>query len=255
MAKQRYINTKIWEDSWFGGLDQIEQLVFIYLLSNPTTNISGVYELGIKTICVHTGLEKRLVEEIFERFEKSGKAYYREGWVVLPNFIKHQNYKSPKIVAGIIAELENVPENIRILIKVPQDSYGIDTLSHLIKSNLIKSNLIDSEQSSPIEEPKKDKFEPVDLELATLLFDLIKQNTPTFKEPNLEKWAEHCRLMRERDERTPEQIRFLIKWSQSNDFWQANILSTAKLRQKFDQLVAQVKRSSKGKVPVGRGIA
>lgn len=84
--------------------------------------------------------------------------------------------------------------------------------------------------------------EPVDLELATLLRDRIKTNTPTFKEPNLGMWSRNVRLMRERDKRTPEQIRYLIEWSQKDPFWQANILSTSKLRDKFDTLVAQVKR-------------
>ena len=84
--------------------------------------------------------------------------------------------------------------------------------------------------------------DPVDLELATQLRDRIKENTPTFKDPNLNMWAKHVRLMRERDKRTPEQIRYLIEWSQKDPFWQANILSTSKLRDKFDTLVAQVKR-------------
>ena len=55
--------------------------------------------------------------------------------------------------------------------------------------------------------------------------------------------------MRRIDKRTPEQIEFTIKWCQQDSFWQANILSTKKLRDKFDTLVAQIKRnnnSSKG---------
>jgi len=81
-----------------------------------------------------------------------------------------------------------------------------------------------------------------DIRLATLLFSLIKQNNPTHKQPDIDNWADEVRKMREIDKRTEEQIEFLIRWCQSNDFWQANILSTKKLREKFDQLVAQAKR-------------
>ena len=81
-----------------------------------------------------------------------------------------------------------------------------------------------------------------DSELAELLLSLIKQNTPTFKQPNVGMWANHIRLLREQDGRTLEQIEFVIRWSQKDTFWQANILSTKKLREKFDTLVAHIKR-------------
>lgn len=47
--------------------------------------------------------------------------------------------------------------------------------------------------------------------------------------------------MMERDERTEEQIRYLIEWSQSNSFWKSNILSTKKLREKATTLIRQIK--------------
>lgn len=94
---------------------------------------------------------------------------------------------------------------------------------------------------------KRHKFEICDMSFARLLFDLIKQNNPNHKEPNLEKWANDFRLMRERDNRTEEQIDFLIKWSQQHEFWRSNILSPSKLRERFDQLVAQVKSDRKKK--------
>lgn len=240
MANKRMINTKIWEDAWFNELDPIEKLFFIYLLTNPMTNILGVYELSKGTIGRATGLEKTVVNELLERFEKAEKVYYREGWVVISNFIKHQNYKSPKIVSGMNKELEDVPENIRILIKSPIKLYGIDTVSHIITNTNTKSNTNKKEKSS------KYKFEQKDLELATLLKDKILENTPTFNEPkNLAPWAEIIRLMREQDKRTFEQIEVIILWAQRNDFWQANILSAKKLRKQFDTLVSQMKRDAK----------
>lgn len=86
------------------------------------------------------------------------------------------------------------------------------------------------------------KFNKEDMQLSTLLRDEIRKNMPTFKEPDLDSWAEYIRLMREVDKRTFEQIEVIIKWCQSSDFWKPNILSTRKLRSKFDTLVGQAKR-------------
>lgn len=49
------------------------------------------------------------------------------------------------------------------------------------------------------------------------------------------------RLLLDRDHRTPEQVAYVIRWCQADDFWQANILSASKLREKFDQLVAKIR--------------
>lgn len=79
------------------------------------------------------------------------------------------------------------------------------------------------------------------MEHAQLLFKLILDTNPEHKEPDLEKWANEFRLIRERDEKTNEQIIYLIKWSQSNSFWKKNILSPSKLRKQWDRLVIEAK--------------
>jgi hypothetical protein len=111
-----------------------------------------------------------------------------------------------------------------------------DVTSVTTEENRIEENRIDTEN-------KINKFTQQDLELSELLLSLIQNNNPTFKKPDLDSWAEQVRLMRERDNRTYEQIEFMVKWCQKDTFWQANILSTRKLREKFDTLVAQAKRS------------
>lgn len=65
-------------------------------------------------------------------------------------------------------------------------------------------------------------------------------------------WANEFRLMRERDGRTVEQIRYLITWTAGHHFWSGVILSPAKLRAKWDQLAKQVKQSAKPKASSGR---
>ena len=61
-------------------------------------------------------------------------------------------------------------------------------------------------------------------------------NNPNYKMPNLQNWAQHIDYMIRLDKRTPEQINDIIVFSQEDSFWKSNVLSTEKLRQKFDQL-------------------
>lgn len=95
------------------------------------------------------------------------------------------------------------------------------------------------------EKPSRHKFETCDTNGAKYLFEKIKGNNPKQKEPNFDSWANEFRLMRERDNREPQEIKDVIDWCQADPFWQGNILSPKKLREKFDQLTIQMK-SKKG---------
>jgi hypothetical protein len=88
---------------------------------------------------------------------------------------------------------------------------------------------------------EKNKFSQDSIEfiLSMELFSLIKNNNPGAKEPNLQTWAKNIDLMLKLDNRTTEGIRQMIIFSQNNDFWKGNILSTGKLREKYDQLYIQ----------------
>jgi len=87
--------------------------------------------------------------------------------------------------------------------------------------------------------PNSDEFR-----LARLLFDLIRQRKPDYKEPNLQKWAATVDRMIRLDHRKVDRIEAVIRWCQAdttpkgtrNFCWANNILSTEKLREQFDQL-------------------
>jgi hypothetical protein len=113
MAKNRYINTQFWDDRYTSNLDPIEKLLFLYFITNPLTNIIGIYEIELRRIAFDTGIEKEMVQKIISRFEKENKIYYYEGFVIIVNFIKHQNQQSEKIKSGIERLFANLPENIR----------------------------------------------------------------------------------------------------------------------------------------------
>lgn len=81
----------------------------------------------------------------------------------------------------------------------------------------------------------------VHYQLANRLYQKILIDDPSFKQPNMDTWADSIRLMIEQDNRTVEAIEYLIDWSQANSFWKSNILSTKKLREKATTLIRQIK--------------
>lgn len=142
MAKHRYVNTHFWKDNYIINLDPTEKLVYLYLLTNPLTNIAGIYEINLKEIANDTGIIKEIIDTILKRFERDNKLIYSGGYLIIKNHLKHQDFKSPKLQSGIADILNSLPCDILELC-IPY-IYGINTLSHLIKSNSIKSNLIKS---------------------------------------------------------------------------------------------------------------
>ncbi len=75
-----------------------------------------------------------------------------------------------------------------------------------------------------------------EVRLSELLFSLMLQNNPKAKKPNIQAWAKHIDYMLRLDKRSVEEIKQVIHWSQQDHFWLVNILSTGKLREKFDKL-------------------
>ena len=131
MAKQRYINTKFWRDSYIEELDPSEKLLFLYLLTNPDTNISGIYEIPLKIIAVDTGIDKDMVKKLLDRFETDNKIKYKNGWIAIKNFTNHQTI-SPKIKTGIENEIKKAPEHMREWVNLNEDigyTWGMNEVS------------------------------------------------------------------------------------------------------------------------------
>lgn len=78
---------------------------------------------------------------------------------------------------------------------------------------------------------------PEDEACARWLFERLQERQLDVAEPNFASWADHVRLMRERDGRTHRQIAALFRWAQGHTFWRTNIRCPEKLRKQWDRLV------------------
>ena len=129
MATQRYVSTSFWDDEWIQTLDPSEKLLYLYLMTNPLTNIAGVYKLTDRRIGFDTGFNLDTIRHIFAKFQKAGKAFRKGEYVIIPSWPKHQKWeRSKKVQIGIemiLYELE--PEIIGYLLAIGY-RYPIDTL-------------------------------------------------------------------------------------------------------------------------------
>lgn len=109
--KQRFINTRIWDDEYFVNLTPNEKLIFMYLLTNPLTHISGVYHITVRRIAFDTKLDEDLVAQTVQKFHDDTKLKYHEGWIAFKMWLRHQRL-NPSMIKGIVDYLEEVPKII-----------------------------------------------------------------------------------------------------------------------------------------------
>ena len=100
------------------------------------------------------------------------------------------------------------------------------------------TKIVDKMKKRVRRKKKPSEYHKDDIEymLASLLFSKIKQHYTMYKKPDMQKWAREIDLMIRIDKISPVMIEQIIEWAQANDFWYKNILSTRKLRDKFDTL-------------------
>jgi hypothetical protein len=160
------------------------------------------------------------------------------------NYIQNDRYK-PTRYSKEMAQLI-VKDNGGYKLDTDCIQNGNTGKDRLGKVSLDKKSEIKKEK--PKEKTTVVKFTPKDMEMAELLVSLIKQNNPAWQlRGNIDVWAEHIEKLHRIDNRTYEQIEVMIRWTQQDPFWSQNILSTAKLREKFNDLIPRLKKVKTGR--------
>jgi len=113
------------------------------------------------------------------------------------------------------------------------------------KDNNISSS---SEDTFKKETQLKFEFDSIEYRLADFLRKWVKKNNAIAKVPDdadMDTWSKHIDYMIRLDNREAQDIKAVIEFSQRDEFWMTNILSTAKLRKQFDTLYIKSKLKSK----------
>jgi len=112
MSKHRYIKDSFWTDPYIEKLTPDYKLVFLYLLTNPLANISGVYEVRRKRIAYETGYDQEVIETIFKKLTKDKKIVVFKDWVIIVNHIKHQSL-GDSTALGMEREIKLAPTEVQ----------------------------------------------------------------------------------------------------------------------------------------------
>ena len=110
--KRRSINTKFWDDPFIQDLTPSEKLLFLYLITNPLTNLLGIYEISIKRISFDTGLSKEIILKGLESFETIKKIFYQNNFIIIPNFLKNQNLNA-NMKINVVKLFEVLPNELK----------------------------------------------------------------------------------------------------------------------------------------------
>lgn len=131
-----------------------------------------------------------------------------------------------------------------------QDSTPVASESHTndtrVTSNKNDKNDKNENNTSVQAEPKRSKFSFSDnqMRFAKAVYEKVKIITPKMKEPNLESWANTARLLNEVDGADLNDVWKVFQWANADNFWSVNILSLAKLRDKYPDLSAKMKATA-----------
>lgn len=131
-----------------------------------------------------------------------------------------------------------------------QDGTPVASESHTndtrVTSNKNDKNDKNEDNTSVQAEPKRSKFSFSDnqMRFAKAVYEKVKVITPKMKEPNLENWANTARLLNEVDGADLNDVWKVFSWANADSFWSVNILSLAKLRDKYPDLSAKMKVSA-----------
>ena len=130
MGKLRSLSTSIWSDPFIEELKPSEKLLFIYLITNDKTNMLGIYEVSIRKITFDTGLKKEDVVKALKEFERLKKVKYVNNFVILVNFLKHQNFNTnmKKSAIDVYNDLPNELKDSKLNIHKGNPSEGFESL-------------------------------------------------------------------------------------------------------------------------------
>lgn len=218
---------------------------------------------GRPTLVSETLIPDNKVKSLLRTFESKGMINIESKGrkFSLISIVKYDDFQSQNCPTDVQQMSNaNTSENAPLSDVCPTD---VQRLS-INNNNILNTNVFNDRprisKSSPrkakpeaaVSSPKGDKWGTADdLKAAQWIFQLITRISPSAKTPNWSGWANDVRLMREQDNRTHSDICQMFKFANQDSFWKSNILSPAKLREKWTQLEAKRNTQGQGK-PSGR---
>ncbi|MGX7153420.1 hypothetical protein ACWOEY_11080 [Enterococcus sulfureus] len=179
---------------------------------------------------------------------------FKSGWKELQEagYVRRYPIKNEK---GVITEWRTeVREYVDISTTSPQSGFPLvdEPLMDkpLVENQLLLStnntnnlNILNTDNTKTCQKYSDEHFR-----LAALLHSNLKNDfKKEMEKADLDKWADMIRLIEEQDERTTEQIEYILNWLPTNDFYFKTIRSPKKLREKFELIIVEIKNEKEKK--------
>jgi hypothetical protein len=105
----RVIDTRIWTDPEVKALSVTEKLVFVYLITNQHTHVSGIYYLPKPFISHELGISNSTVTKALDTLSRGYLCFYDTPTEVVwvKNLLRFQG-RGSKIVASVAKQLESL---------------------------------------------------------------------------------------------------------------------------------------------------
>lgn len=130
MANFRQIHTLIWRDPWFSLLENDAKLVWIYLFSNESSKLCGLYEITVRQIVFDCALSQDKAKDILASFEADGKIMYQDNVMWVRNMERYHSQGSPRVETRKRADVAAINSNSPVKIayvKAHGDTVVIDS--------------------------------------------------------------------------------------------------------------------------------
>ncbi len=273
----RSFNTGYWEDDYVINKDPMVKLVFAYVFTNKSVNWCGIYKLSLKKMSMEIGLDDETIVNILRKLEEDRRCKFFNGWMGIRNFTKQQKYNGNLLKAfvndlkdilrkgvpqEIVEWVANENDHFRDVLRASKAletlrglsgyfhsysyfdkySYSNSDFHYQIEYHSDSNSYNDSTCASDDRSP-----DDVFLEIAHQLYQDIQELVcpPLFinHKPDVGEWARDIELIHQIDGVSIDDIKLVAAWAVRDSFWQANILTGKKLREKFNTLHLQMNRS------------
>lgn len=174
---------------------------------------------------VQDGLNRLAALGVIRRYSVDGKRF-----LDITNWLRHQriNRPSPGRYPQYDAEVATLYEPL--------------SESSVSPHEYVEPGAVDQGSSGAVDQGSSSSSSEIAVairpeveQLLDLLDELIVANGSKAPKRNKAN-TDAARLLLDKDGRTVEEAEMVIRWSQQDHFWRGNILSMAKLREKFDQM-------------------
>lgn len=82
-------------------------------------------------------------------------------------------------------------------------------------------------------------YESDEFALADGMLTIIRESNPTFKQPDLQSWANEFHKILTIDKRPLNVVDEMLEWALEHRYWSSHVLSPSAFRKKYDQIYAQ----------------